>query len=421
VRLPYGKTRLEVDLPDDVRVEVLEPSYVEGFADQAGAVREALQHPTGSPPLRELVKSSDRVGIIFNDITRATPYPVILPVLLGELGHVPDERIVLFNATGTHRTNTQSELRGMLGEEVAGRYRIVQNDATDRESHVRVGTTSQGNDVWVLREFVECDVKILTGFIEPHFFAGFSGGPKAVVPGLALLETVERNHSAKNLDDPNARWGVTRGNPLWEDLSEAAAMARPTFLLNVALNSKKQITRVFAGSVEEAHSEGCAFVKETAMVAVGEPFDIVITSNSGYPLDLNLYQAVKGMSAASQVVRQGGSIVIAADCWDGIPDHGEYGQLLQRAESLESLLEMIRAPGFAMQDMWQAYVHALICLKADVYLYTRNLSDDQIRGAFLRPCHRIEDSIAELLRKYGRDAAICVLPEGPQTIPYIRD
>lgn len=419
-RLPYGKTWLGIDLPDDARVTVVEPRHVEGVSDQAGAVRDALRRPIGSPPLRELVKTSDRVGIIFNDITRATPYPIILPVLLGEINHVPDNQIILFNATGTHRANTEAELQGMLGEQIAGRYRIVQNDATDRNSHVKMGTTVRRNDVWIHREFVECDVRIPTGFIEPHFFAGFSGGAKAIVPGLALLETVQRNHSTKNLDSPNARWGITRGNPLWEELNEAAAMAQPTFLLNVALNRDKQITRVFAGNLDKAHAEGCVFVKETAMVPVAEPFDIVITSNSGYPLDLNLYQAVKGMSAASEVVKEGGSIIIAADCWDGIPDHGEYGQLLRDAESLESLLETIRAPGFEVQDMWQAYIHALICLKADVYLYTHNLTDDQIKGALLRPCHQIEATVGQLLQKHGGNATICLLPEGPQTIPYLQ-
>jgi nickel-dependent lactate racemase len=419
-KLPYGKTSLEIDLPDEGRVTVVEPRHVEGCWDQAGAVRDALCRPIGSPPLRDLVKASDRVGIVINDITRATPYPIILPVLLEEINHVPDTQIILFNATGTHRANTEAELRGMLGEQIVNRYRIVQNDATDRDSHVKMGTTTTGNDVWIHGEFMACDVRIPTGFIEPHFFAGFSGGGKAIVPGLARLETVMRNHSAKNLDSPQARWGITQGNPLWEELSEAAAMARPTFLLNVTLNREKKITRVFAGDSDAAHREGCAFVKETAMVPVAQPFDIVITSNSGYPLDLNLYQAVKGMSAASEVVREGGSIVIAADCWDGIPGHGEYGQLLHNAESLESLLETIRTPGFQKQDMWQAHIHALICLKADVYLHTHNLSDNQIIESFLRPCHDIEATVYDLLQKYGPNATICVLPEGPQTIPYVR-
>jgi len=419
IRLAYGKTGLEISLPDDASVTVVEPRYVDGLPDQAGAVRDALRQPIGSPPLKALVKPSDKVGIAFSDITRPTPNHIMLPALLSELNHVPGEQIVLFNSTGTHRPNTQAELRRMLGDEIVDRYRIVQNDAHDRDSHVLVGRTTGGNDVWLHREFVECDARIPTGFIEPHFFAGFSGGGKAIMPGLALLETVLRNHSAKNLDSPLACWGITHGNPLWEEVREAAAMVEPTFLLNVTLNRDKQITAVFAGDFEEAHAQGCAFAKETAMVPVPAPFDIVVATNSGYPLDLNLYQSVKGMSAASQVVKEGGSIIIAADCWDGIPDHGEYGQMLLEAESLESLLKTIRAPGFQKQDMWEAHIQALVCLKAEVHFYSHNLSDEQIERALLRPCRDIGAAVAEMLREYGPEAALCVLPEGPQTIPYI--
>jgi len=420
VTLAYGKTGLEVELPDSAKVTVVRPKFVAGLPDQAGAIREALQRPIGSSPLKELVRASDEVGIVFSDITRPTPNHVMLPALLRELEHVPDEHVVLFNSTGTHRPDTEAELRRMLGDEIVERYRIVQNDASDRESHVRTGTTRSGNDVWMHRDFVRCDVRILTGFIEPHFFAGFSGGGKAVMPGLALAETVLRNHNARNLDSPMACWGVTHGNPVWEEMREAAAMIRPTFLLNVAINSEKQITGVFAGDWEEAHAQGCAFVKETAMALVPEPFDIVIGSNSGYPLDLNMYQSVKGMSAALQVVKEGGSIIIAAECWDGIPDHGEYKRLLYEAQSLESLLETVRAPGFQMQDQWEAQIHALICLKAQVHFYSHCLSDEQIRRAWLVPCRDIGATVAGLLQKYRPGATICVLPEGPQTIPYVR-
>ncbi len=420
IKLAYGREGLIIDLPDDLNVRVVEPTHVEGLADQPQAVRDALMRPIASKPLKERVKSSDRVGIVINDITRATPYRIILPPLLDQLDHVRRSRITLFNATGTHRPNTEAELQGMLGDEIAGRYSIVQNDCRDRDSHVLVGTTRAGNDIWIHKDFVECDVKILTGFIEPHFFAGFSGGGKAVMPGLALLETVLRNHSSKNLDHPMAHWGVTEGNPAWEDIREAASMTQPTFLLNVTLNKDKHITGVYAGDPEEAHVQGCAFAKANAMAPVEGPFDIVITTNSGYPLDLNLYQSIKGISAASQVVKKGGSIIAAAECWDGIPDHGEYGGLLRDADSAESLLQTVRTPGFSRQDMWQAQIHAMICRKAEVCFYSANLSDEQIRSAFFKPCRSIEAAVNELLERYGRSASICVLPEGPQTIPFVR-
>lgn len=409
-------------LPDNIDLTIVEPKHLSGVPDQFEAIRRALRHPIDSPPLRELAQADVRVAIVFYDITRPTPDHIMMPVLLEELESVgvSREQVTLFNATGTHRANTDQELRAMLGNEIVDTCHIIQNDAHDRESHIPVGTTVSGNEIWLHKAFIESDVRILTGFIEPHFFAGFSGGGKALMPGLALLDTVMRNHNARNIDHPQATWGITHGNRIWEDIHEAAAFADPTFLLNVTLNRQKEITAVFAGHWEQAHEQGCAFVKETAMMAVEQPFEIVITSNSGYPLDLNLYQSVKGMSAAAQIVKPGGSIIVAAECWDGIPDHGPYGTLLRNAHTLEELLATIRRPGFQTGDTWQAQIQALICQKADVYVYSDGLSDRQIEDAMLRPCANIADTLHALLAKYGQDARICVLPEGPQTIPYVK-
>jgi nickel-dependent lactate racemase len=419
VRLAYGKTGLEVILPDDLGVGIVRPGHVETLADQAGAVREALRQPLGLPALREMVKRGDRVGIVCNDITRPTPYRTILPILLEELGQVPDEAITLFIATGTHRANTAEELAAMLGEEVVRRFRIVQNDAYDPDAHAQVGTTPDGNEVWIHKQYLRCDVRVLTGFIEPHFFAGFSGGGKACMPGLAAAETILRNHCARHMDHPQATWAVTHGNPIWDGIRTATRLAGPSFLLNVALNRDKRITGVFVGDLDGAHERGCAFVKQQATVPVPTAYDIVITSNAGYPLDLNLYQAVKGMSAAARIVRQGGAIVVAADCWDGIPEHGRYQQLLYEAANPRMLLEKVRSDQGRCQDAWQAQVHALVCEKAEVHLFSHNLTDEQIERALLRPCRDIGATVERLLGVYGRDASICVLPEGPQTIPYI--
>ncbi|HUU28843.1 MAG TPA: nickel-dependent lactate racemase [archaeon] len=420
IKLAYGKEGLEIRLPDNLNLKVLESEYISGLADPTGAVREALRSPTGSQPLKSLVQADCKIGIVLSDITRPAPNRVFMSALKEELAPISPDRIVLFIATGTHRANTETELREMLGNQTVDRCRIVQNSAIDRDSHVLVGRTRGGKDIWLHDEYVKCDVRILTGFIEPHFFSGFSGGGKACMPGLALLETICRNHSVKNIESPTARWGVTYGNPLWEEILEAASIVPPTFLLNVSLNRDKQITGVFAGDLEKAHARGCALVREMSMVPVKEAFDIVLSSSSGYPLDLNLYQSVKGMSAAANVVRKGGSIIIAADCWDGIPEHGEYGKLLGEAKDPQSLLKTIRAPGYQRQDMWQAQIHAQICRKAEVYFYSRNLSDEQIESAFLKPCHDLEATVAELIRKHGAGASVCILPEGPQTIPYIR-
>ncbi len=420
-QLAFGKGNLEVTLPDDAVIDVIEPKYEPGLENQQGAVTEALDSPVGSPALRSLVKEGDRVAVVFSDITRATPYPMMLPPLLKILNQC-GAQAVFFNATGTHRVNTREELITILGEDIVNSYEIVQNDCTDHASHRCIGTTSRGNEVSLLSSFLDCDLKVLTGFIEPHFFAGFSGGAKAVMPGLAELSTIQRNHGAQHIDDSRSRWGITEGNPIWEDVHEAVDMVDRTFLLNVAMNSDKQITGVFAGDLRKAHAAGAAYVREHAMSQVPRLYDLVITSNSGYPLDLNMYQAVKGMSAAAQIVKEGGSIIIAADCWDGIPSHGFYGQLLSKAPSPKALLRSIRHAQEPVQDMWQAQIHAQICMKAQVHFYTKHLTEQELTDAFMEPVETIEKTIDQIREEHPDGAAfsICVLPQGPLTIPYFQ-
>jgi nickel-dependent lactate racemase len=307
-----------------------------------------------------------------------------------------------------------------LAGELLANYRIVQNDAFDPATQQHMGVTSRGHDIWLNREIAACDVKVLTGFIEPHFFAGFSGGGKALMPGMAGQRTVLGNHDAEMIASPNATWGVTHGNPIWEEVMEVAHCVGGVYLVNVTLNKHKKLTGVFAGNLDEAHAAGCTFVQQTAMAPGAEAFDIVITTNSGYPLDLNLYQAVKGMSAAAKVVRPGGSIICAAECWDGIPDHGLYGQLLRDAASPGELLDRITSPGFLQQDQWQAQIQAQIQQKAGVYVYSDYLTDAQIRDSLLLPCRDIAATVADLRTQVGANCSICVLPEGPQTIPYVK-
>ena len=418
VKLAYGKEGLWIELPDR-NVTVVEPKYVQGLVDEREALRTALRSPTGTPPLRDLVKSDDTVAIVFSDITRPQPRKQMLPILLDEISHVPREQILLINALGTHRANTEDELVEMLGRDIAANYPILQHNAWDEDDMVYVGRTSFGHEVSINAHYMRASVKILTGFIEPHFFAGFSGGPKAVLPGIADERAVLANHDAAMIGAPRATWGVTTGNPIWEEMREIALTTSPTFLLNVSLNRDKQITGVFAGDLLQAYAAGTEFVASTALVPVPEPFDIVVTSNSGYPLDLNLYQAVKGMSAAAQVVKPGGSIVIAAECWDGIPDHGEYGKLLQMGSTPEELLAMVHSFEFVRQDQWQVQVQAQIQLKADVYVKSSYLDAGTIESAMLRPCTSVEETVGTLLDSYGPEAKICVLPEGPMTIPYV--
>ncbi|MFC2090655.1 nickel-dependent lactate racemase [Bacteroidota bacterium] len=419
IRLAYGKEGLNITIPSSIHLDIVEPAFVEGVPDQNLAVDQALEDPVDHIPLRDTLNPDQKAAIIFSDITRATPYHILVPALLKSLSHLPDEHITFFCATGTHRPAPYEELCTILGKEIVDRFRIVQNDANERDQYTYVGTTQSGNRILLNSEILEYNLRILTGFIEPHFFAGFSGGGKALMPGMAYVETIRYNHSLKMLENETARWGNTYGNPLWEDVMQAAEFAAPLFLLNITLNKNKEITGVFAGDLRAAHKKGTAFARETAMIELTEPYDIVITSNSGYPLDLNVYQSVKGMSAAEQIIKPGGSIIMAAECWDGIPAGSDYETILKSADNIKKLTQFIKDHEAELKDTWQVYFQAMIQSKTEVYFYS-SLEKETVERALLKPISNIDSIITELAEKYGPDTRICVLPEGPQTIPYIR-
>jgi nickel-dependent lactate racemase len=419
VHLAYGQTGLAVELPDGT--DIVRSRHLPSVVDEPDALRQSLRTPTNSRPLAELCTAEDRVAIVHSDITRPTPNDRILPVLLRELESAGIARrdITLLNALGTHRAQTDAELRMMLGDDVVDNYRCLQHDAGNHANLVSLGMTSNGHPVRLNRQLMEADVRILTGFVEPHFFAGFSGGPKAVLPALAGAESVLSNHGRDMIAHPNATWGVTEGNPIWEEMREVALLAKPTFLLNVTLNSDRQITGVFAGEMLAAHRAACEFVRATAMVPVAAPYDIVVTTNSGYPLDQNLYQCVKGMSAAGRIVKDGGIIIMAAECRDGLPDHGRYASLLRAAGSVQGVLGMLAQPDFGAQDQWQIQIQAQIQQQATVYVYSDRLTESQIRGALFAPCRDITQLVDELTARSAEPVRICALPEGPQTIAYV--
>src|SRR5881296_626052 len=418
LRLDYGTTGLLAEFPDD-RTTVIEPVYVPAAPDQHGTLVAALRKPFGKPPLRELARPGQRIAISVCDITRAQPRQAMLEALFSEMPGVRLEDVAILIATGTHRRNRPDEIEQMLGREFARSCRIVCHDARDAAALVHVGDTGKGVHVLLNRHWVESDFKITTGFVEPHFFAGFSGGPKMVAPGLAGLETVMELHNAVRIGHPNATWGVTEGNPIHDDVRTIARMTGVDFALDVTLNRDQEITAAFAGDLFQEHAAACALAKQNAMRAVPRPFDVVVTTNSGYPLDQNLYQAVKGMSAAAKIVREGGTIICAAECRDGIPNHGAYGQILASQPSPRGLLDMITTPGYSRPDQWQVQIQAMIQLKAKVLVKAGYLRADQLRAAHFEPIDDISAAVEDALQRAGRDATLCVLPQGPQTIPYI--
>lgn len=416
--LLYGREGLILDLPDQ-SLEI-EPKNLKKLDNEKEAIRKALRNPIGTAALKESVQSTDTVSIVISDITRPTPNHILVPLLIEELDHVPLENFVIINGTGTHREQTREEFIQMLGEWIVDNIRIVNNNCHDKDTLVKVGESRFGCDVYLNKNYVESDFKIVTGFIEPHFFAGFSGGPKGIMPGIAGLETIMTFHNARMIGDPLATWGNMENNPVQDMTREINGMCKPDFMLNVTLNREKEITNVFAGELYEAHNVGCEFAKEHAMYRCEERFDVVITSNSGYPLDQNLYQAVKGMSAAHKIVKKGGSIIVASECSDGLPDHGNFSKIFGMANSPHELLEMINDPKFKMMDQWQVQKQAVIQTWADVYVYSK-LTDEQVKGAMLKPTHNIEKTLELLKETYGEDMTVAVLPLGPLTIPYVEE
>ncbi len=418
VRLSYGKTDLTISCPTE-RTTVIEPTFVNSLPDPEGAIQNAIRNPLDSKPLKSLVKPGQKVGISVCDITRPIPTKLILPVILNELKHIPKQDITILVATGTHRSNAKNELMDILGEEIVDNFPVLNHDAFDDGNLVNVGSTENGIPIQLNKTWVESDVKITVGFVEPHFFAGFSGGPKMISPGLAGFSTIMALHDFQMIADKNSRWGITVGNPIHDSIRDIASKIPATFSIDVTLNKNNEITCCYAGNLFKVHNAAMDVVKRISMKPVKKPFDIVVTTNSGYPLDLNMYQAIKGISAAYQIVKKGGTIICAAECSDGIPEHGEYKNILSSASTPQELLNQISNPNYQKHDQWQAQIQAQIQCDSNIKFKSSFLSDDQIRSAFMEPISDISEEIPKLLSELPKNAKICVIPEGPQTIPYI--
>ena len=416
VHLQYGRDGIDVEIPS-ARVRVIEPAFVEGLADESAAFTAAVRAPIGGKPLRERVAAHERVAVVIPDVTRPLPTDRLLPRVLAELAHVPAENVVVINGTGSHRANTPDELRAMVGAGVLARYRVVNHDAHDAGTLASAGYTHDGLPVAMARDYVEADRRIVLGLIEPHFMAGFSGGYKGVFPAVADIASIMHYHRAAAIGHPKSTWGVLDGNPTQEQIRWNGALLPVDFLVNVTVNRKRQITGYFCGDVDAAHAAGCAFAKRTAMAACEHPFPIVVTTNAGYPLDQNLYQAVKGMHAAMQVVERDGLILAAARCNDGFPSHGNFRRLLFDHPTPRALLDAITAPGFSVYDQWEAQLLAIVALRARVGLKSE-LDAAEVRRAHLEPVDDLGGRVAAELDARG-DVPIAVLPEGPMTIPYL--
>ena len=421
VRLDYGKTGLDVELPGNGKVVgPLSIREAPPLANPQAALEAALANPIGTAPLAELAKGKKDACIVICDITRPVPNQLLLPPILRTLEEagIPREKITILIATGLHRPNEGDELVELVGAEVAKNYRCVNHHGKVREEHDFIGTTPRGVPAWIDSRYVRADLKITTGLIEPHLMAGYSGGRKLICPGIAGLDTVKVWHGPKFLEDPRADCGILEGNPVHEENTLIAKMAGCDFIVNVAIDGKRQVTWLGAGDMMDAWMEGVKFVEQVVRVGVREPLDIVVTSCAGYPLDTTWYQAVKGLTGALPIVKRGGTIILAASLTEGVGSP-EFQEVLRDNPSLEQFFDRIQNTDYFVMDQWQVEELAKVRRRCKVKVVTQGLSAEVLRNCHVEPAESVEKAIAECLEEYGPDARIGVIPKGPYVLPFV--
>jgi nickel-dependent lactate racemase len=420
VNLDYGRTGLQVDLPAERVVGPLAIREVAPLPDPETAIAAALNEPIGAPALSQIAQGRKDACILICDITRPVPNRSILRPMLAVLSQagIPRERTLILVATGLHRPSTDAEKLEMLGEEVVDRYRVEDHYGTRLEEHTYVGTTSRGIPGWIDSRYVRADLKIATGLIEPHLMAGYSGGRKLICPGVAALETVKRWHGPELLEHPRADCGILDGNPVHEQNTEIARMAGCDFVVNVTLDSDRQVTSVVAGDMEQAFLAGVRFVEGVCKASVPREVEIVVTSSAGYPLDTTFYQAVKGLTGCLPIVQQGGTIIMAASLSEGLGSH-EFQSLFHENPSLEVFMQRILGKDYFVMDQWQLEELAKVRRKARVKIVSDGLSADVLSSCFVEPAASVEAALADSLAEYGPQAQVAVIPKGPYVLPVV--
>ena len=417
IKIPYGKTGMSVDLPEKNLLGIFESVLPEAAADQTAEVQRALDAPIGSIPLEQLATGKKTALVITSDHTRPVPSKTIMPEILKRLRQGnPEIEITILVATGFHRATTQEELEGKLGREIVANERIIVHNASDDDQLVKIGTLPSGGELIINKLAVETELLIAEGFIEPHFFAGFSGGRKSILPGIASRTPVLANHCSEFIQSPFARTGNLENNPIHEDMVYAAKQAKLAFIVNVVINAEKKIVRAFAGDAEKAHAAGCDFLRKLCEVHVPEA-DIVLTSNGGYPLDQNVYQSVKGMTAGEAVCRKGGIIIIAASCSDGHGGESFYRNLSQ-AESPAALLAATAgvARNQTEPDQWQFQILARILNEYKVIVVTKDCDHTMLQKMGMQTASTIEEALQKARSILGNDATLAVIPDGVSVI-----
>jgi nickel-dependent lactate racemase len=418
VNLKYGRSGLTVDLPETPGfLGVLTPAEVPPLEDSQAELQKRLAAPIAAAPLAQLARGKKNACIVVSDITRPVPNRILLPPILDilEENGIARENITILVATGIHRPNEGTELEQLVGKEIAGRYRVVNHFSKRIETMAYVGTIGDRVPVYVNRLYYEADLKILTGFIEPHMWAGYSGGRKSILPGISSIETLQYMHGPEMIAHPLTTYGVLEGNPFHEAGLAIMARAGADFIVNVTLNPAKAITGIFAGDPVQAHLQGCAFLARHCVHELAEPLDFILTTNAGAPLDCNLYQSVKGMTAAAKALKPGGVVVIATACSEGVGSP-EYRELLELVDTPAHFLERLSRREFFIPDQWCAQETYQVMLRNPIWVYSGGIAREQLEKYHFKALSSLESALAQLFARFGPDARWAVVPDGPMII-----
>ena len=417
VKLEYGKTGLEIEVPDERIVRTLSYKDATPLTEPVADLDRLLAAPLGTPPLAELAKGRKSACILICDVTRPVPNELILtPVLRTlEASGIPRDQITILVATGLHRPNEGEEMVELVGRRIAETYRCENHFGKQLDDHVYLGDSPRGVPIWIDRRYVEADLKIATGLIEPHFMAGFSGGRKLICPGIAALETVKIWHGPKFLEHPNADNGILLGNPVHEENTWIGRHAGCDFIVNVVIDAKRRPLKFVAGDMVAAFEEGVEFVRGVVVDKCPQEVDVVITSSAGYPLDTTFYQSVKAMNGALSIVKQGGTIIVAASMSEGIGSP-EFQRLFKENASPQAFVERILSTDYFVMDQWQLEEMAKACRKAKIKVVTHGLPKETLDGLFVESAPTVEIALAESLAEYGPDARVAVIPKGPYVL-----
>ncbi|MFC1915640.1 nickel-dependent lactate racemase [Chloroflexota bacterium] len=416
INFPYGNSLLEARIPTSSITCILDTQDIKGLANEREVITNSLRAPIGCPALRDCVNKNDKVVVIVTDNTRPCPDDRLLPAILAELEEkVPRKNITIIVAIGLHPPLDEQELVKKLGGDIVENYNVMNHDV---KQTVNIGTTTRGTPVDINAKVLEADFRISTGFIEPHFFAGFSGGRKSIAPGVFSVRSAYHNHGYAMIEHPRARTGILKGNPVHEDMVEQARMAKLNFIVNVLLNKKREITHIVAGEPVKAHERGCQIERDIAGVKVAHKVDITITTNNGAPLDLDLYQTCKGIDTASQITRDGGIIIIASACNAGIGPEA-FRELHASVSSPKEVLQKIRHKE-PIGVQWENQLLARTQLKNDIYLVS-GLEDSAVQDMMITPISTIEEGLQKAFEALGNDAEIAVIPEGPLVLPLLEN